>query len=82
MAKRNPAKVRIRTTTTQTSEYSMTENDILEACIRWVEARNGKPFDAPPDCTLDISSQGLLRGATVKSTTTQVKDTSEGDLMV
>lgn len=64
-------RVTVRTTVTKTTELSveLSENEVLEAVASFVSVKTKLAFK-PSDVDLDISSQGFLRGATVKSSTT------------
>lgn len=67
--------VRVTTTTTvQTSTvFTMTEEQVHEACVHWLQNQQKCAFSYIPEVEFNISSQGLFRQATITYTTLRVE---------
>lgn len=69
------SKVKVATTTTvqTTKVFTMTEEQVKEACVHWIQNQQKCAFSNMPDVEFDVSSQGLFREANITYTTQRVE---------
>jgi hypothetical protein len=56
--------------------FSLTEDQVYEACVYWVEKNNGVNFAVKPHVELNISSDGIFYSAEI-TTITETEDVIE-----